>query len=81
MPPGLATVNKRPFAAGGFADVWKARSRNNQAFAVKNIRVYEVDNLENMKKVLRVCSSVSVGISHWNSVPRVTAKRLLSVSE
>ena len=81
MPPGLATTNKRPFAAGGFADVWKARSRDGQAFAVKNIRVYEVDNLENMKKVLQVCYSVSVSISHWNFVPRVTARRLLSASE
>jgi len=49
--PGLTTVHKRPFASGGFADVWRARSRDNQAFAVKHIRIYEVDNLEDVKKV------------------------------
>ena len=54
MPPGLAAVNKRPFASGGFADVWKVRDMSNQTFAAKRIRVYEVDNIENVKKVLRV---------------------------
>ena len=58
VPPGLTTTGRRPFASGGFADVWKARNAGNQTFAVKRIRIYEVDNLEDMKKVLRICYSM-----------------------
>ena len=54
LPPGLTTVSKRAFASGGFGDVWKARSRDNHLFAVKRIRIYEVDNLEDVTKVLRL---------------------------
>ena len=64
LPPGITTVNKRPFASGGFADVWKARSRNNQYFALKCLRIYEVDNLVDMNKVLRLRCPVPARISY-----------------
>ena len=59
MPQGLTLVTsgefKRPFASGGFSDVWRARNENGQLFAIKHIRTYEVDNQEHMRKVLQVC--------------------------
>jgi len=62
MPPGLTLVTagtmKRPFASGGFSDVWKARNDSGQVFAIKNYLNYGVDNLNHVKKVLRVCHSV-----------------------
>ena len=64
MPPGLSTVGKRAFASGGFADVWKAMNTDNQTFAVKRIRIYEVDNLGEMTKVRWVCHSMSVRSPH-----------------
>lgn len=81
LPPGLTTVNKRPYASGGFADVWKARSRDNQAFAVKCLRIYEVDNLVEMNKVLRLCCQAPTRISHCKTAPRNTAKRLSFAEE
>jgi len=81
LPRGLTTVNKRPFASGGFADVWKARSRDNQVFAVKSLRVYEVDNFADVKKVLRLCCPVPTRISHWKTVPRNSAKKLSFAGE
>ena len=78
LPPGLTTVHKRAYASGGFADVWMARSRDSQDFAVKCLRVYEVDNIEDVKKVLRLCRPAPTRISHWKTVPRNTAKRLSS---
>ena len=76
VPFGLTTVtvNKRPVASSGFADVWMARSRDNQTFAVKHIRIYEVDNLDDMTKVLRFRYPALVRIFHWKSLPRDTAK-------
>jgi len=62
MPQGLTLVTSgmkgRPFASGGFADIWKARNDNGQIFAIKHFRTYEVDDLRHVKKVLRVCHSV-----------------------
>jgi len=55
VPPGLTTVNKRPFAVGGVAEVWKARNKDNQAFAVRCIRVFEVDDFKATTKVLWLC--------------------------
>lgn len=55
---GTADTMKRPFASGGFADVWKARNDNGQIFAVKTFRVYEEDIPTLVRKVLRVCHSV-----------------------
>ena len=81
MPSGLTTVNKRPFASGGFADVWKARSRDNRTFAVKCIRIYEVDNFGDVTKVLRFRYPALIRISHWKSFPRDTAKRWSSAGE
>ena len=64
MPSGLTTVNKRPFASGGVGDVWKARNRDNHYFAVKNIHIYEVDDLADVKKLLRLYCPVPTRISH-----------------
>jgi len=62
MPPALTLVTagtiKRPFASGGFSDVWKARNNSGQVFAIKHLRTYEVDNLSHVKKVFRVRHSV-----------------------
>jgi len=59
MSQGLNLVTtgkmKRPFASGGFSDVWKARGDDGQIFAIKHIRTYETDDLKNVEKVLRVC--------------------------
>jgi len=62
VPQGLTLVTSdtmnRPFASGGFADVWKARNDNGEIFAIKHLRTYEVDDLRHVKKVLRICHSV-----------------------
>ena len=78
MPPGLTTANKRPHASGGFADVWRARNMDNQYYAVKHIRIYEVDNFADITKVLR---PYCVVLSYWKTAPRNTAKRLSSAGE
>jgi hypothetical protein len=44
---------KRPFASGGYSDVWKARNDGGQIFAIKQLRTYVVDNLQHVKKVPR----------------------------
>lgn len=46
--PGL-----RPFASGGFSDVWKVTHEHNpnMAFAIKSLRVYERDPVEKINKV------------------------------
>ena len=84
MPQGLTLVTtnilKRPFASGGFADVWKARDDNGQLFAIKNLRTYEVDDLRHVRKVLQIYHSVSQCFSQ-ESLPRSTAKRSPSVRE
>jgi len=81
LSPEFIVVNKRPFASGGFAEVWKVRSRDNQTFAVKRLKIHEVDSLADMNKVLRLCCSVPTRISYWKTTPRDTAKRLSSASE
>ena len=43
---------KRPFACGGYFDVWKARNDSGQIFAIKEFRTYEGDNLQHVRKVL-----------------------------
>jgi len=50
------TFNKdgqRPFASGGSADVWRLtdKERQDQVFAVKSLRVYEVDPIKTINKV------------------------------
>ena len=42
---------KRPFASGGYSDVWQARNDGGQIFAIKQLRTYVVDNLPHVKKV------------------------------
>ena len=42
---------QRPFASGGNFDLWKARNDGGQIFAIKQLRTYEVDDLQHMKKV------------------------------
>jgi len=84
MPQELTLVTtgkmKRPFASGGFSDVWKARDKNGRIFAIKHLRTYETDDLTRMKKVLRVCYSTSRYFS-WSPLPRCTAKRSPSAGE
>lgn len=48
---------KRPFASGGFSDVWKATDGKGQIFAVKHLRTYETDDLDYMRKVICDCCS------------------------
>jgi len=57
VPPGLTLTTKRPFASGGFSDVWKARNDSGQVFSVKKLRTYEAVDLGQVKKVLRVFHS------------------------
>lgn len=63
VPRGLTLVTigqmKRPFASGGFSDVWKARNDEGQIFAIKHLRTYETDDLTDAKKVPCACNSVS----------------------
>ena len=84
VPQGLTLVKtdnmKRPFASGGFSDIWKAVNDDGQIFAIKQLRTYEVDDLTRVKKVLRVCHT-AFNISHRSSVSRNTAKRLPSAGE
>ena len=52
-----STLNRprygRPFASGGFSDVWKVTDEKNSdlVFAVKALRVYEQDPIEKINKV------------------------------
>ena len=84
MPQGLTLVTtgkmKRPFASGGFSDVWKARNDDGQIFAIKHLRTYETDDLTHVKKVPCVCYT-ALSIPHRSSVPRNTAKRSPSADE
>jgi len=84
MPQGLILVTtgkmKRPFASGGFSDVWRARDDDGHIFAIKNLRTYETDDFTHVKKVPRVCHT-ALSISHRSSIPRNTAKRSPSASE
>ena len=49
----LVTVGdmKRPFASGGYSDVWKATDGVGHIFAIKQLRICMVDDLANVKKV------------------------------
>ena len=64
VPQGLSLITanqmKRPFASGGFSDVWKARNDKGEIFAIKHIRTYERDSIAYAKKVLLVCQSFDV---------------------
>ena len=53
----IAGPMKRPFASGGYADVWRASDPSGRIFAVKQLRIYIVDNIEQVKKVPRICHS------------------------
>ena len=59
VPQGLTLVTpnnmKRPFASGGFSDVWKARNDKGEIFAIKHLRTYERDSIAYAKKVFLVC--------------------------
>jgi len=66
---------QRPYASGGFADVWKLADKTNQdvVFAVKSLRVFEVDPVEKIYKVRglsirdRITGSTSYSL-HRNTV-------------
>jgi len=51
---------QRPFASGGFSDVWRVSDERNRdrMFAVKSLRVYEVDPVEKINK--KYCKEVIV---------------------
>ena len=51
----LGVTGKRPFASGGFSDVWKVTDGrdHDQVFAVKSLRVYEQDPVDKINKVQR----------------------------
>jgi len=53
VPFTLTKPGNRPFASGGFADVWRLTDEEtqDQVFAVKSLRVYEVDPVEKINKV------------------------------
>ena len=53
VPFKLTKPGQRPFASGGFSDVWRLNDERNQdqVFAVKSLRVYEVDPVEKINKV------------------------------
>ena len=70
----------RPFASGGFYDVWKARGDDGQIFAIKHFRTYETDDLTRTKKVPRGYHTTFC-TPHKCPVPRNTAKRSLSASK
>ena len=63
MSQGLALTTvgkmKRPFASGGYSDVWKARNDAGEVFAIKHLRTYQTDDLTNAKKVPCVRDSAS----------------------
>ena len=55
VPYPLTVPGRRPFAQGGFADVYRLTSqwgRRDEFFAVKAIRVSEQDPVEKINKVL-----------------------------
>ena len=49
---------KRPFASGGFSDLWEAKDANGWAFALKKFHVNMADSLERVKKVIRTGHSL-----------------------
>jgi len=53
VPFPLTKPGQRPFASGGFSDVWRVADEKDrdQVFAVKSLRVYEVDPVETINKV------------------------------
>ena len=46
---------RRPFASGGYSDVWKAFDCEGHIFAIKQLRVYLVDDLKRVEKVITNC--------------------------
>lgn len=75
---------KRPFASGGYSDVWKARDDVGDIFAVKQLRVYIIDNQARVKKVSTSGwpPTLSSCIVPYQSLfPRDIAKRSPSVGE
>jgi hypothetical protein len=70
---------KRPYASGGYSDVWKARDNVGRIFAIKQLRTYVVDDLTYVKKVR--ASNRSLIIPHQRLFSRDIAKRSSSVDE
>ena len=50
----LTGLMKRPIASGGYLDVWKASDPGGCTFAVKQLRIYAVDDIEHVRKVPRI---------------------------
>ena len=47
----LNTSNSRPFTSGGHTDVWKSTDEKGQVFALRVLRTYETDIVEELYKV------------------------------
>jgi len=86
----LVTTNtmKRPFASGGFADVWKARNDNGHIFAVKCLRIYEHLVGEQgdplladfgVFSIMKNMPSVNTSTPHSGGTIRWTAPELLGI--
>ena len=60
----MTAGSKRPLASGGHADTWKAMDSGGSIFAVKQLRLYEGDDIEDIKRVPRICHLPS----HYSSL-------------
>ena len=73
VPQGLSLITankmKRPFASGGFSDVWKAKNDKGEIFAIKHLRTYERDSIASAKKVLPARQGFD--ISHRSPFPEI----------
>jgi hypothetical protein len=49
----FSQLPRRPFASGGYSDVWKLtdEEHHDRVYAVKSLRLYEVDSVESINKV------------------------------
>ena len=77
IPSALSSPGKRPFASGGFSDVWRLTDERNhdQVFAVKSLRVYEQDPSDKINKVWS-CPIRNLVELISDSFARNTARRL-----
>ena len=55
----IAGSANRPIASGACTDTWKAMDSGGCTFAVRQLRVYETDDLERVKRVPRTCHPLS----------------------
>ena len=51
--PGVSLIDKIPYAAGGFADIWEGQQDGNRVCA----KVFQIQAPTNLDKIKRVCCS------------------------